>query len=58
MLDKLGITGLLGVLLVVAGVGVVAWKAPVVAVGLTAIILGVALVARGAIRSVMGIFGM
>ncbi|MFC3477965.1 DUF7470 family protein [Halobacterium litoreum] len=58
MLDKIGLSGVLGILLVVAGVAVVAWKAPVVAAGLTAILLGVALVARGAIQSVMGMFGM
>jgi len=58
MLDKLGLSGILGVLLVVAGIAIVAWTAPVVAAGLTAVILGVALVARGAIQSVMGMFGM
>ena len=58
MLDKIGLSGVLGILLVVAGIAVVAWKAPVVAAGLTAVILGVALVARGAIQSVMGMFGM
>lgn len=58
MLDKLGLSGILGVLLVVAGIAIVAWTAPVVAAGLTAVIVGVALVARGAIQSVMGMFGM
>ena len=58
MLDKIGLSGILGILLVVAGVAIVAWQAPVVAAGLTAILLGVALVARGAIQSVMGMFGM
>jgi hypothetical protein len=58
MLDKLGLSGVFGLLLVVVGVVVVAWKAPVVATGLTAVIVGLALVARGAVQSVMGMFGM
>jgi len=58
MLDKLGLSGIVGLLLVVAGIAVVAWTAPVVAAGLTAVIVGLALVARGAIQSVMGMFGM
>src|SRR6056297_1116365 len=58
MLDKLGLSGVFGLLLVVVGIAVVAWQAPVVAAGLTAVIVGLALVARGAIQSVMGMFGM
>lgn len=58
MLDKLGLSGVFGLLLVVVGVAVVAWRAPVVAAGLTAVIVGLALVARGAVQSVMGMFGM
>jgi hypothetical protein len=58
MLDKLGRSGIVGLLLVVAGVAVVAWSAPVVAAGLTAVIVGLGLVARGAIQSVMGMFGI
>jgi hypothetical protein len=58
MFDKLGLSGVLGLLLMVAGVAVVAWRAPVVAAGLTAVLVGLALVARGAVQSVMGMFGM
>jgi len=58
MLDKLGLSGVFGLLLVVVGIAVVAWQAPVVAAGLTAVIVGLALVARGAVQSVMGMFGM
>jgi len=58
MLDKLGLSGVFGLLLVVVGIAVVAGQAPVVAAGLTAVIVGLALVARGAIQSVMGMFGM
>lgn len=58
MLDKLGLSGVFGLLLVVAGIAIVAVRAPVVAAGLTAVIVGLALVARGAVQSVMGMFGM
>ncbi|MCF2206513.1 hypothetical protein PNQ92_02905 [Halobacterium salinarum] len=58
MFDKLGLSGVFGLVLMVVGVAVIAWKAPVVAAGLTAVLVGLALVARGAIQSVMGVFGM
>jgi len=57
MLDKLGPTGLLGVLLMVAGIAVVAWNAPIVAAGLVLVLLGLGLVVRSAAKSVMGMFG-
>ncbi|MCF2241267.1 hypothetical protein KI372_07785, partial [Halobacterium salinarum] len=57
MFDKLGLSGVFGLVLMVVGVAVIAWKAPVVAAGLTAVLVGLALVARGAIQSVMGVFG-
>ncbi|MCG1004493.1 MULTISPECIES: hypothetical protein [Halobacterium] len=58
MLDKLGISGVVGVLLVLAGIGVVAWNAPIVAAGLVLVLLGLALLVRRAAKSVMGVFGM
>lgn len=58
MFDKLGLSGIFGLVLVVVGIAVVAWEAPIVAAGLTAVIVGLALVARGAVQSVMGMFGM
>jgi hypothetical protein len=57
MLDKLGLSGLFGVLLILAGIGVVAWNAPIVAAGLVLVLLGLALVVRRAAKSVMGMFG-
>ncbi len=57
MLDKLGLSGLFGALLILAGIGVVAWNAPVVAAGLVLVLLGLALVVRRAAKSVMGMFG-
>lgn len=57
MFDKLGISGVVGVLFVLAGVGIVAWKAPVVAAGIVLVLLGFALVARSIAKSLMGVFG-
>lgn len=57
MLDKLGISGIVGVLFVLVGVGIVAWKAPVVAAGIVLVLLGFALVARSIAKSLMGVFG-
>ncbi len=58
VLDKLGLSGALGALLVVAGVAVVAWRAPVVAAGIVLVLLGLGLVVRRGVKSVMGMFGM
>ena len=58
MLDKIGPSGILGVLLVLAGVGIVAWNAPIVAAGLVLVLVGFALVVRSAAKSVMGMFGI
>jgi hypothetical protein len=57
MLDKLGLSGVFGVLLMLAGVGIVAWKAPIVAAGFVLVLLGLALVVRRMAKSVMGMFG-
>jgi hypothetical protein len=57
MLDKLGLSGVFGALLMLAGVAIVAWKAPIVAAGIVLVLLGLALVVRRVAKSVMGMFG-
>ncbi|WP_232686967.1 DUF7470 family protein [Halobacterium zhouii] len=57
MLDKLGLSGIVGALVSLAGVGIVAWKAPVVAGGIVLVLLGLALVVRSLAKSLMGVFG-
>lgn len=57
MLGKLGTTGVVGLLLVLAGVGLVAWQQPIVALGIALALVGVALVAKGLISNVMSAFG-
>lgn len=58
MLGKLGSTGLAGVLLLIGGLAVVAYASPIVAGGLALMLVGLVLVARGLLGSVMRSFGM
>ncbi|PSQ02442.1 hypothetical protein BRC94_01760 [Halobacteriales archaeon QS_5_70_17] len=58
MLDKLGSTGAAGVLLLLGGLGLVAYANLLVAAGLALILVGLVLVARGLLGSVMRTFGM
>jgi len=57
MLDTLGLSGLFGALLVLAGVAIVAVKAPVVAAGIVLVLLGLGLIVRRVAKSLMGVFG-
>ncbi|MFC4359419.1 hypothetical protein ACFO0N_15865 [Halobium salinum] len=57
MLKKLGATGIGGLVLVLLGVGLVAWQQPIVALGIALAFVGVALVAKGLISNVMSAFG-
>ncbi|GAA0650661.1 DUF7470 family protein [Salarchaeum japonicum] len=58
MLDKLGIQGVLGIVLVLAGLGIVAYNAPVVAVGLFVVLLGLVVLVRRGLRAGMEMMGM
>jgi hypothetical protein len=58
MLGKLGSTGLAGVSLLIGGLAVVAYASPIVAGGLALMLVGLVLVARGLLGSVMRSFGM
>ncbi|KTG08185.1 hypothetical protein AUR64_01020 [Haloprofundus marisrubri] len=57
MLKRLGTTGILGVVLLLAGLGIVAYQAPIVAAGLAFVLAGVGLVAQGIVKSAMQAFG-
>ncbi|MFC6723227.1 hypothetical protein ACFQE1_02225 [Halobium palmae] len=57
MLGKLGVTGIVGVLLLLVGIGLVAWHQPIVALGIALAFVGVGLVAKGLISNVMSAFG-
>jgi len=58
MLDKLGAVGVLGSLVLLAGLGVVAYTNPVVAGGLALVIAGLVMVVYGAVTSLMASLGM
>lgn len=58
MLNKLGLAGVLGALCCLGGLAVVAYAAPLVAGGLTLVLVGLALVVRGLLSSVLSAFGM
>jgi len=58
MLDKLGAVGVIGLLLAVAGVGVVAIESLIIAAGLGLILLGLAVTAFGLVKNVLSSMGM
>jgi len=58
MLNKLGIPGVLGVLLMTGGVGVVTWQNPIIGGGLALIIAGLGLVVYGMVTTLLSSMGM
>jgi len=58
MLDKLGVPGLVGVLLLFGGIAVVAWVNLVVAGGIALVIAGLGLVVFGLIKNLMTSLGV
>lgn len=58
VLQRLGVTGIIGVVLVLVGIGTVAIENIVIASGIAFVLAGVGLVATGVIRSAMASFGM
>ncbi len=57
MLDKLGTTGIAGIVVLLVGIGLVAWQAPIVAAGIALAFIGMGLMAKGLVSNVMGMFG-
>lgn len=58
MLDKLGAKGLFGLLVLLAGIGVVAWQSPIIAAGMALVVVGFVLTAWGLVSGLMESFGM
>ncbi|MFC7044244.1 hypothetical protein ACFQH6_01455 [Halobacteriaceae archaeon GCM10025711] len=58
MLDKLGPFGIVGVLAIIGGIALIAVQSPVVAAGISLVLVGVGLTARSLVQNVMGMFGM
>lgn len=58
MLEKLGIVGVLGIVVSLAGLGIVAYEAPLIAAGLALVLVGLAVVAFALVKNVLSSLGM
>lgn len=58
MLDKLGPVGLFGLLVVVAGIAVIAWANLVIAGGIALVVAGLGFIVYGLVRSLVSSMGM
>lgn len=58
MFDKLGATGIVGLLLLLAGVAVIAWQNLLIAVGMALVLAGTGLVVKGLVGGMMRQFGL
>ena len=58
MLDKLGVSGLLGFLLLIGGIGLLAYIDLIIAAGVAFVVAGLGLVVYGLVTSFLGSMGM
>lgn len=58
MLRYLGILGVVGLLLIVAGLGVIAYINPLIAAGVAAILVGLGLIVGNVFRRALAQFGL
>jgi len=58
MLDKLGLPGVAGVVVLFAGIGLVAWQNLILAAGLALVVSGLGLVVYGLVTSLLASFGL
>ena len=58
MLDKLGLPGVAGVVVLCAGIGLVAWQNLLLAAGLALVVGGLGLIVYGLVTSLLASFGM
>lgn len=58
MIDSLGLVGWLGIVILLVGLGVIAWAAPVVAAGMALVLVGLGLLVKRGLDQVMAMFGM
>ncbi len=58
MYDRLGIGGVVGLLIALAGIALIAWQAPIVAAGLAFVFAGLGLVVRALVGDVLRQFGI
>lgn len=58
MIDRLGRSGIVGVVVVIAGLALTALVDPVIAGGIGLVLVGIALVVRGLLTSALDAMGM
>ncbi len=58
MLEKLGIVGVVGILVTVGGLGVIAYESPVIAAGLLLVLLGLGLGVFAIVKNTLSSLGM
>lgn len=58
MFDKLGAVGTAGIVVLLAGICLVAWQNIILAAGLALVVAGLGLVVYGLVSSLLGAFGM
>lgn len=58
MLDKLGVVGVAGIVVMAGGLGVLAYANPLVAAGVALVLIGIGLLVRGLVASLLQAFGM
>lgn len=58
MSPPIGLPGAFGVLIVFAGIGIIAYVDPLIAAGLAAILIGLALLVRDLISRMLASFGL
>lgn len=57
MLRRIGPAGFVGLLMLLGGIGVVAWRDPIVATGLALVLAGIGLLAKGMIDALVASLG-
>lgn len=57
MIRSLGILGIVGLLIVAAGIALIAYVEPLIAAGMAAILVGVGIVVMNLVRRMMSKFG-
>jgi hypothetical protein len=58
MLKRLGLAGVLGVLLMIVGIAILALENLLIAGGVALVIAGIGMVAYGMVKSMLGAFGL
>ena len=58
MIDRLGVTGIVGFLVLLGGIGLIAWASPTVAAGMALVLAGLGLVVRSLIQNLVQSMGM